>query len=99
MKVWATFRGYSGCIQSSHIQNKYNDDEWLCDLYQTEGQARLALMEFAEGRPFDNPTGNKITRYYKPGPTIFEHGEETSCLTKDGHCEWMRMAEINVKGA
>lgn len=94
-KVYATFRGYAGTLNGNRA--KYVDDEWLCDLYSTEAEARYALRVFGEGKPFDSNLENKITRFYEQGPTIFQHGMETDSLTKGGYIEWMRYEELEVK--
>ena len=96
MKVWATFRGYSGTFKSASFNRKYTDDEWLCNLYLTEGMARAAVEDFGEGKPFDDRLENKITRFYEGGPTIFEHGKETEKLVPGGFGEWMRYTPLEV---
>lgn len=97
MKVWATFRGYSGTFRTKSFNRKYTDDEWLCNLYFTEGMARAAVEEFGEGKAFDNPLENQITRFYEGGKTIFEHGAETEKLVPGGYSEWMRYAPLWVQ--
>ena len=63
MKVWATFRGYSGTFRSQSLNRKYTDDEWLCNLYFTERMAKEAVEEFGEGKAFDNMLERQITRF------------------------------------
>lgn len=96
-KVWATFRGYSGTLRTLTFREKFTDDEWLCDLYTTESAARAAVEEFGGGKRFDNPQETQITRFYKGGKTIFEHGEETEAPVRGGFQEWMRYTSMVVK--
>ena len=97
MKVWATFKGYSGSFHTPSVHRKYADDEWLCGLYITESLARAAVEEFGEGKPFDDTLENRITKFYEGGQTIFEHGPETEKLVPGGYCEWMRYTPMWVR--
>lgn len=97
MKVWGTFKGYSGTYTANSFRRNYADDEWLCGLYLTESMAKAAVEDFGGGKDFDSNRENQITRYYKNGNTIFEKGEETECLEKGGYCEWMRYASLDVQ--
>ena len=102
MKVWAVFHGYSGSYMSNGHTRKFADDEWLCDLYSAESLAREAVLKFGEGKSFDSNLENQITRYYKPGKTVFDKGEEVESVLGDypasytGYREWMRYTPITV---
>ena len=97
MKVWAVFHGYSGSYMNNGRARRFADDEWVCNLYSEESLAREAVLKFGEGKSFDNNRETQITRYYKPGKTVFDKGEETDKSEYACYREWMRYTSMTVQ--
>lgn len=79
-------------------KKEWKDDEWLSQIYASLQEAKAAIENFAEGRPFDNDRELQVTRHFGKGADIFSRGEE---LPKDDKRvvlhEWMRYAEFQLK--
>ena len=74
-------------------------DEWLMEICSSQWAAMALLEAFAEGRPYDGPTENRVTRYFEKRRNAFTRGREVDAGCSD-MCEkeWVRYAEMAVTG-
>lgn len=93
-KVFAVFKGY---LAWDPKKQEWFHDEWLTQICENQWTALRLLEEFAEGHPFDNPTENRVTRYFEKRKNAFTRGREVDAGCTD-MCEkeWIRYAEFVV---
>ena len=73
------------------------EDEWLCRICGTEQLAKEMLLDFAEGRPFDNDQEIRVTRCFGKRKNPFIRGEELDRNNPNAtEREWMRYAVFQV---
>lgn len=88
------FRGY---LSWDAKQKKWNEDEWLTQIYASLREAKDAVMQFAEGHPFDNDRELQVTRYFGKSADPFNRGEELPKGDKRIILhEWMRYAVYTI---
>lgn len=94
--MFAVFRGY---LSWDAKRKRWNEDEWLTQIYASLREAKDAVMQFAEGHPFDNDRELQVTRYFGKSADPFNRGKE---LSKGDQrivlYEWMRYAVFQVNG-
>ena len=77
---------------------RWDEDEWLTQIYEQLCDAREAVYQFANGKPFDGNRDMQVTRYFGKRTDPFYRGKE---LEKGDpeivEREWMRYAVYNVR--